>query len=226
MAEKVEKTPARIATQSAAGGEKEAKPIKVAKPKAVKVVKPKAPASTAGREKAVKPAKAAKAVEEKVVKEVEVKEVPAKVGKSATGGPASGGKVTEKYFYAVGRRKTSVAQVRLFEQDNVSEDELMVNGKKIKDFFPPVSTQTNILAPLRTAGVAGNVRMTVLVRGGGFTGQADAIRLGIARALVKMNEEFKKSIKAAGFLTRDSRKVERKKPGLKKARKAPQWAKR
>lgn len=184
--------------------EVKAKPAKVAKPKVVKAVKPKA-------------VKAPKVVEEKIAKEVEVKETPVvKVAK----------KVTEKYFYAVGRRKTSVAQVRLFEHAGASEDDLIVNGKKLHVFFPTVSTQANILAPLRTAGMTDKIRMTVLVRGGGFTGQADAIRLGIARALVKMDETFKKAIKSEGFLTRDSREVERKKPGLKKARRAPQWAKR
>jgi len=190
------------------------KPVKVAKPKAEKAVKAAKPKG----EKVLKPAKIAKVVEEKVVAEVEVKETPAV--------KITAKKVTEKYFYAVGRRKTSVAQVRLFKHDKAGDGDLIVNKKMLKDFFPTASTQANILAPLRTAGMADKVRMTVLVRGGGFTGQADAIRLGIARALVKMDEGFKKAIKSEGFLTRDSREVERKKPGLKKARKAPQWAKR
>jgi small subunit ribosomal protein S9 len=187
--------------------EKEAKTAKVVKPRVVKAAKP----------KVAKAVKAPKVAEEKAVKEVaEVKEAPVKAEK----------KVTEKYFYAVGRRKTSVAQVRLFEHKNSTDADMVVNGKKLSVFFPTASTQAIILAPLKTAGLAGDIRMTVLVRGGGFTGQADAVKLGIARALVKMDETLRKSIKSEGFLTRDSREVERKKPGLKKARRAPQWAKR
>lgn len=132
----------------------------------------------------------------------------------------------EKYFYAVGRRKTSVAQVRLFENEKATEADLLINGKKMKEYFPVASMQSNLLSPLRTVGMLGKFRMTVLVRGGGVTGQVEAVRLGIARALVKYDEKLKKSLKDVGLMTRDSREVERKKPGLKKARRAPQWAKR
>lgn len=135
-------------------------------------------------------------------------------------------KVSGTYFYAVGRRKTSVAQVRLYESEKGGEGEYVINEKKMKDYFPTISLQNVLTAPLKAVGVSANVKMTVVVRGGGFTGQAEAIRLGIARALVKMNEDFKKTVKDQGFLTRNSREVERKKPGLKGARRAPQWAKR
>jgi small subunit ribosomal protein S9 len=134
--------------------------------------------------------------------------------------------VNEKYFYAVGRRKASVAQVRLFEAKNATDDDLIVNGRKIMEYFPTISLQNNVFGPLKAVGMQGNVRMTAIVRGGGVTGQVEAVRLGISRALVLYNETLKKSLKDLGFMTRDSRKVERKKPGLKKARKAPQWAKR
>jgi len=132
----------------------------------------------------------------------------------------------EKYYYAVGRSKSSVAQVRIFEDEKASDADLLVNGKKLKEYFPTVSLQNNLLFPFKSTSVQGKFRMTALVRGGGTTGQAEAIRLGIARALVKYNEAFKKPLKDLGLMTRDSREVERKKAGLKKARRAPQWAKR
>lgn len=132
----------------------------------------------------------------------------------------------EKYFCAVGRRKSSVAQVRLFPEEKAGENDNIVNNKKAKDYFPGSTLQNSLLAPLRAVGVAGKFKFTILAKGGGFKGQVEASRLGISRALVKYNEEFRKTLKDLGFLTRDSRIVERKKPGLKKARKSPQWAKR
>lgn len=132
----------------------------------------------------------------------------------------------EKFFYAVGRRKTSVSQVRLFQDDKATDTDLIINGKKFKDYFPTIALQNNFLAPLKASGTYGKFRMTVLVRGGGVTGQVEATRLGVARALVKFDEQLKKSLKGLGFMTRDAREVERKKAGLKKARKSPQWAKR
>jgi len=203
---------------------------KVVKPKAVKAVKPKAPArnaahSAAGGEKVIKVAK-------KVVKKEAVSEVPARnASHSDAGGEkvAAAQVVKEKavkkiagvYFYAVGRRKTSVAQVRLYENDKATE-----NDKKLKDYFPTISLQNNLLSPLKAVGMHNKFSMTVLVRGGGVTGQVEAVRLGIARALVVFNVELKKTLKDLGLMTRDAREVERKKAGLKKARKAPQWAKR
>lgn len=134
-------------------------------------------------------------------------------------------KTLEKYFYAVGRRKTSVAQVKIFPNGKGNEGDILVNRIKAKEYFPGSSLQNTLLAPLKVAGDA-NFKVIVAVKGGGFRGQAEAVRLGMARALVLFNKDLKKQLKDSGFLTRDSRKVERKKPGLKKARKAPQWAKR
>jgi small subunit ribosomal protein S9 len=160
-----------------------------------------------------------KPVKAKVKKETEAKEIKEikKEEKKAE---------TAKYFYAVGRRKTSVAQVRIFLEENSGDNGNIVNNKKAKEYFPGVSAQNVLFAPLKSVGLSGKVRFSILVRGGGFNSQVDASRLGISRALVKYNEEFRKTLKDLGFLTRDSREVERKKPGLKKARRAPQWAKR
>lgn len=188
---------------------------KVAKPKAAKVVKPKAekvPASPAGK---VKVAKVAKVAATPKAEKAEKVEKVAKVKKE-----------TGKYFYAVGRRKTSVAQVRLYENDKATENDIVINDKKMKDYFPTISLQNNLLAPLKAVGMYNKFSMTVLVRGGGVTGQVEATRLGISRALVVFNAELKKTLKDLGLMTRDAREVERKKAGLKKARKAPQWAKR
>lgn len=132
----------------------------------------------------------------------------------------------EKYFYAVGRRKASVAQVRLYPLEKAGENDLLVNKKKMKEYFPTLALQNIFVAPLRSTGTLNKFKVFVQARGGGFHGQAEAARLGISRALIKFNVEFKKSLRDLGYLTRDSRVVERKKAGLKKARKAPQWAKR
>ncbi|MCK9378589.1 MAG: 30S ribosomal protein S9 [Candidatus Moranbacteria bacterium] len=132
----------------------------------------------------------------------------------------------DKYFYAVGRRKAAVAQVRIYMKDKAGDSDLIVNEKKMRDYFTLASLQNIFLAPLKSSGFQNKVKISVLVRGGGNNSQAEATRLGIARALVVFDEDLKKTLKAEGFLTRDSRKVERKKPGLKKARRSPQWAKR
>jgi small subunit ribosomal protein S9 len=105
------------------------------------------------------------------------------------------------------------------------EHSFVVNDKAITEYFDLVEQHTNIVKPLSVLGVE-NFDITVKVSGGGITGQADAIQLGIARALVKYDESLKKQLKDNNYLTRDPRGKERKKPGLKKARKSPQWAKR
>jgi small subunit ribosomal protein S9 len=132
----------------------------------------------------------------------------------------------EVYFYGVGRRKASVAQVRLYVYDKATDSDFIINKKKLKDYFPGANLQNTFLSPLKAVGLYGKMKATVLVRGGGVTGQIEAVRLGISRALVKYDESLKKTLKDLGYMTRDAREVERKKPGLKKARKAPQWAKR
>jgi small subunit ribosomal protein S9 len=101
-----------------------------------------------------------------------------------------------------------------------------INGRTIDDYFPRASHRTMVLAPLKVAGAEGSYDLRVRVEGGGPSGQAGAIRHGIARALVEADPELRKVLKREGFLTRDARKVERKKAGLHKARKAPQFSKR
>jgi len=126
------------------------------------------------------------------------------------------------YIYTVGRRKTSIATVRLYKK---GKGIIVVNNKKINEYF---SNDKASLAkqPLKFSGKAKDVNLSIVVKGGGENGQAEAIRHGIARALVEFDEELKLGIKAKGWLSRDARKKERKKPGLKKARRAPQWSKR
>jgi small subunit ribosomal protein S9 len=101
-----------------------------------------------------------------------------------------------------------------------------INGRTLEDYFPRVAHRTSVLAPLKAAGAEGTYDLRVRVEGGGPTGQAGAIRHGIARALVEADPELRTALKREGFLTRDARKVERKKAGLHKARKAPQFSKR
>ena len=131
--------------------------------------------------------------------------------------------MSRKYFYAVGKRKTSIATVRLYPD---GQGQIEINEKPAKAFFT-VSTQLGtILDPLKATNNVKNVDLTIRVEGGGNTGQAQAIRHGIAKALAEFDVLLRPQRKKLGYLTRDSRKVERKKPGLKKARRSPQWAKR
>jgi small subunit ribosomal protein S9 len=130
---------------------------------------------------------------------------------------------TPTYFEAVGRRKTSTARVRVFMHSK-KKNEITVNDKPLTEFFDVEELQSKVVAPLKV--LAGGADVSIKVHGGGTTGQADAAQLGLARALVKFDSELKKQLKDNGLLTRDPRQKERKKPGLKKARRAPQWAKR
>ena len=123
---------------------------------------------------------------------------------------------------AVGRRKSAAARVRVDKGTGV----ITVNGKKLGEYFPHFELQQIILAPLKALGKEKDLDFSVKVVGGGTKGQAVAVQLGIARTLVKWNEDFAKTLKSLGFLTRDARVKERKKPGLKRARRAPQWSKR
>lgn len=132
----------------------------------------------------------------------------------------------EKYFYAIGRRKSSVAQVRIYSAESAGENDLTVNGRNLKDYFSTQELQNTFLEPLKETGLHGKFKVSVLTKGGGVNSQAEAVRLGISRALVKFDENLKSILKAQRFLTRDSRDSERKKPGLKKARRSPQWSKR
>ena len=128
----------------------------------------------------------------------------------------------EKYYYAVGRRKEAVAQVRLYK----GKGHFVINEKEASKYFPKPALQLIIWQALKLTGNAKNFDVSVRVKGGGFRGQAEAIRLGISRALLKFDTRLRKTLRSAGFLTRDSRVKERKKYGLKRARRAPQWQKR
>ncbi len=132
--------------------------------------------------------------------------------------------VLERYVYAVGRRKTAVAQVRLYP--SAEAEGAVVNKRPIREYFGTEALEAVALSPLKTSGLEAAFRVSVVVRGGGLHGQAGAVRLGVARCLIKHDPLLRATLKALGFLTRDARVVERKKPGLKKARRAPQWAKR
>ena len=125
-------------------------------------------------------------------------------------------------YRGTGKRKTSVARVILRPGDGAT----WVNGKSIEEYFPRIIWRSIATSPLKVAGVEGTYDLRVRVHGGGLTGQAGAVRHGIARALVEANPELRVALKRAGFLTRDARQVERKKAGLHKARKAPQFSKR
>ncbi len=126
------------------------------------------------------------------------------------------------YVWGTGRRKCAVAQVRLY----AGEGGIVVNGKPYTELFPRLEHRRVIEGPLSVTDMAGKFRVEVKVTGGGMSGQATAIRLGIARALVRETEVLKPILRKEGFLTRDPRVKERKKPGLLRARKAPQYTKR
>lgn len=128
----------------------------------------------------------------------------------------------KRYSESVGKRKTSIARVRLFDQGS---GRVEINGKDIRDYFFDILI-SNALLPLDLLGKKKDFDFTVLVEGGGVSSQSDAVRHGIARALIEFNPDNRLILKRAGLLTRDARIKERKKPGLKRARRAPQWKKR
>ena len=128
-----------------------------------------------------------------------------------------------KYFYGTGRRKSSVARVRVYENGTGA---ITINGRDIDNYFGLDTLKMVVRQPLVSTDLLGKVDVVVTVCGGGVTGQAGAIRHGISRALLVANAEYRPSLKAAGFLTRDPRMKERKKYGLKAARRAPQFSKR
>jgi small subunit ribosomal protein S9 len=132
-------------------------------------------------------------------------------------------KSKEKYIEAVGRRKTSVARVRMTEATKFS---FTVNGKELEIYFPTKELQNTLREAFDKSKITEKFKVTAQIVGGGISSQAWAVRHGIARALVKHDETLRKKVKEAGFLKRDPRMKERRKFGLKKARKAPQWSKR
>lgn len=130
--------------------------------------------------------------------------------------------MVENQIQTVGRRKTSTARVMI----RPGKGEWKVNGRSLENYFPRETHRIRIEEPLRAVGVAGQFDITVRVNGGGLTGQADAVRMGLARALVRNDEESRSALREKGLLTRDPRKVERKKPGRPGARKRFQFSKR
>jgi len=130
--------------------------------------------------------------------------------------------MTNKYTYSIWKRKTASAQVKLFE----GKGKDTINGKEVSEYITRDDLFDTVYAPLKTCKAKDNYYFEVQIAGSGVSAQAEAIRHGISRNLADIDEGFRKVLKAAGFLTRDARKVERKKPGLHKARKAMQWSKR
>ena len=128
----------------------------------------------------------------------------------------------KQYTAAIGKRKTAIARVKLFQEGS---GDVSVNGMKLKEYFAGFQIE-NAIAPLVLAGQKGSVDIEARVVGGGKSAQSDAVRHGISRALLAVNPDWRGELKKAGFLRRDSRIKERKKPGLKRARRAPQFSKR
>ena len=127
-----------------------------------------------------------------------------------------------RYYEAVGRRKRAVARVRLFPGDG----QVVINECSLKEYFGRPQDWRDVMAPLQLTNNESSFNLSVLVKGGGITGQAQAIRHGIARALLLTDPNLRPVLRRGGYLTRDPREKERKKPGLKRARKAPQYTKR
>jgi small subunit ribosomal protein S9 len=123
---------------------------------------------------------------------------------------------------ATGRRKTSVARVRLRD----GSGQVTLNGRPLENYFPTMASRMRVMEPLQITQTQGRYDVEATLEGGGINGQVDALRLGISRALIAVDEELRPTLKKAGLLTRDARVVERKKYGLRKARRAPQYTKR
>jgi small subunit ribosomal protein S9 len=130
---------------------------------------------------------------------------------------------TRPYYEGVGRRKEATARVRLYPE---GAGNFVVNDKPMAEYFSRALDRAYVAQPMRLTGVEGRFDVTVHINGGGVTGQTGAVQLGIARALLKADPEYRKVLRKNGLLTRDARAKERKKPGLKRARKAPQYTKR
>jgi small subunit ribosomal protein S9 len=133
-----------------------------------------------------------------------------------------------EYFEGIGRRKRASARVRIYPRvaGESAEQSFVVNEKDVKEYFPRYGDYITLIGPLEDTELAGKMDVTVLVQGGGVTGQTSAVRLGLARALVKYDESLRTPLRGGDHLTRDARVKERKKPGLKRARKAPTYTKR
>lgn len=129
----------------------------------------------------------------------------------------------EKFVFGIGRRKTAIARIKL---TGGGTGQFQVNKRDFKQYFPTFALQKIVMMPLETTGLMRKVDIVAQARGGGTAAQAQSVALAVSRALVKSDEALKLALKKLGLLTRDSRKKERKKPGLKRARRAPQWQKR
>lgn len=129
----------------------------------------------------------------------------------------------KEYFYGCGKRKTSVARVRLYKN---GKGIITVNSKPVEEYFVLTTQHGTIVSPLKLTGLNKKFDISIMVNGGGINAQADASRHGISRALLEYDDSLRQTLKKAGFLTRDARVKERKKPGLKRARRAPQFSKR
>jgi small subunit ribosomal protein S9 len=134
--------------------------------------------------------------------------------------------VAKPLTQTTGRRKQAIARVRFRTREEEGTGTITVNGRDIAEYFPSDTHRMILTEPLRLTETEERYNIDATMNGGGPTGQAAALRLGIARALVELDEEMRPALKAAGFLTRDAREKESKKYGLKKARKAPQYSKR
>lgn len=130
--------------------------------------------------------------------------------------------MSARYYYGLGRRKSATARVRLYPGNG----NIIVNSRPVEEYFPRERDQLHLAEPLKATATLENFNVIVRVKGGGVAGQAGAVRLGIARALLEVDPGLRPTLRRGGFLTRDPREKERKKPGLKRARKAPQYTKR
>lgn len=162
-----------------------------------------------------------KAVKRAVKKAVPVKAVPVKVV-PVEAVPKSAPKPKGSAYVAIGRRKSAAARVRLERGDG----KIIVNGKDPQKYFTSVAQRRVLQQPLEIAGLVDRVNLAIKTKGGGMQAQAEAARLGISRAIILLDKEHRAVLKAVGYLRRDSREKERKKPGLKRARRAPQFSKR
>jgi len=210
--------PKKPAAKPATAGKKAApkKPDAAKKP----VAKPAAAKAKAGDKAAAKPAPEGK---KPVVTSKKVK-VKAKTKQRSAERRELREKRPDGYYYAVGRRKRAVAQTKLWPEQKKTE--IMVNGKDYTAYFMVYEQREAVVAPLKAVGMDENSKIEVKVSGGGMRGQSEAIRLGVSRALLLINPEYRLTLKKLGFLKRDPREKERRKYGLKKARRAPQWSKR
>ena len=176
---------------------------------------------TASKDNKKKKAMAPK--KKQVVKRTTRKMVKVSSKKKSVSQKKPSAKESGQYIETIGRRKTSRARVRIWTK---GDKVILVNDKSYKEYFPSFELQQIVLSPLSLMKMMDKFRIIIKASGGGIHSQAEAVRHGIARALVELNSDFRKRLKRAGFLTRDPRMRERKKFGLKRARRAPQWQKR